>query len=228
MAKEKSDKDKEERKREKKERKEKRSEKDGVHKSKKEKKVTEAALAENDNVATKLLNKLEEEKPGSVAIKENGGVEVKVKTAPILGALVPFANPLADEKVGKKVLKSVKKGETALRPLMAEHALTHTLHNSRQEQIPQARRQRSRQISPQIHHARLFLQQRCPRRRYPCRRYLAHGCHIAYTGTLRGSWGSVYLCAVEGGVGSGGEYEEADECGDGQCEECMEEEGGGE
>ncbi|KAA6406890.1 MAG: H ACA ribonucleo complex subunit 2 [Lasallia pustulata] len=109
MAKEKSDKDKEERKREKKERKEKRSEKDGVHKSKKEKKVTEAALAENDNVATKLLNKLEEEKPGSVAIKENGGVEVKVKTAPILGALVPFANPLADEKVGKKVLKSVKK-----------------------------------------------------------------------------------------------------------------------
>lgn len=27
-----------------------------------------------------------------------------------IGALVPFANPLADEKVGKKVFKSVKKG----------------------------------------------------------------------------------------------------------------------
>ena len=123
MAKEKSEKDKEERKREKKEKKEKRSEKDGVHKSKKEKKVKEAALAENDNVATKLLNKLEEEKPGSMAMKENGNVEVKVKTAPLLGALVPFANPLADEKVGKKVLKSVKKGKTALQVLSCQITL---------------------------------------------------------------------------------------------------------
>ena len=149
MAKEKSDKDKEERKREKKEKKEKRSEKDGVHKSKKEKKVKEAALAEKENVATKLLNKLEEEKPGSVAIKEDGNVEVKVKTAPLLGALVPFANPLADEKVGKKVLKSVKKGKTALQlPLCYQKAPMYLLVTSCQKQIFEAWRQRSRQISP--------------------------------------------------------------------------------
>lgn len=107
MAKERSDKEVKE-KREKKEKKEKRSEKDGVHKSKKDKK--EKKPAENGDVVTKLLNTLEEEKPETFAIKENGDVEVKVKVAPPVGALVPFANPLADEKVGKKVLKSVKKG----------------------------------------------------------------------------------------------------------------------
>ncbi|MCJ1359367.1 MAG: snoRNA-binding protein [Icmadophila ericetorum] len=107
MAKEKSA-DKEERKKEKKE---KRSERDGVHKSskkdKKEKKISSAA--EDANVTTALLNHLEAEKPGSVVVKEDGDLQVKVKSAPLLGALVPFANPLADEKVGKKVLKSIKK-----------------------------------------------------------------------------------------------------------------------
>lgn len=111
MAKERSDKDREEKKRDKKEKKEKRSDRDGVHKSKKEKKIKEAALAENDNVATKTPIKVEEEKPGAASLKESADVEVKVKSAPLLGALVPFANPLADEKVGKKVLKSVKKGK---------------------------------------------------------------------------------------------------------------------
>lgn len=107
MAKERSDKGVKDKK-EKKEKKEKRSEKDGVHKSKKDKK--EKKPTENGDVVAKLLDTLEEEKPGTVAIKENGVVEVKVKAAPPVGALVPFANPLADEKVGKKVLKSVKKG----------------------------------------------------------------------------------------------------------------------
>ncbi|KAL6715574.1 snoRNA-binding protein [Lecanora helva] len=86
-------------------------------KEKKEKKEQEAAAeARGDEAAdvemtTQLLNTLEETKPGSVAIKEDttGDLEIKVKTAPLLGALVPFANPLADEKAGKKVLKSVKK-----------------------------------------------------------------------------------------------------------------------
>ena len=93
--------------------KEKRSEKDGVHKSKKQKKEKKplgAADAAESNVVTPLLNTLEDEKPGSVLVKEDADVEVKVKSAPLIGALVPFANPLADEKVGKKVLKSVKKG----------------------------------------------------------------------------------------------------------------------
>lgn len=126
MAKEKpTDPEKEAKKLAKAEKKAKRSETDGVHKSsksdkkekkdkkdKKEKKVGEAAG--DTEVTTKLLNTLEDAKPGSVAIKEdNGDLQVKVKTAPLLGALVPFANPLADEKVGKKVLKSVKKCECA-------------------------------------------------------------------------------------------------------------------
>lgn len=119
MAKEKSA-DKEERRKEKKEKnegKEKRSEKEGVHKSKKEKKERKPLAAvetKETNVATSLLNTLEDEKPKSVAVKENGDAVVNVKSAPLIGALVPFANPLADEKVGKKVLKSVKKGSDSL------------------------------------------------------------------------------------------------------------------
>lgn len=143
MAKEKST-DKEERRREKAVKKEKRSEKDGVHKSKKpdkkEKKL--AAAAEDIHVTTKLLNNLEDQKPGSVAVKVNGAVEVKVKSAPLLGALVPFANPLADEKVGKKVLKSVKKGKHASL-CWSQRQLTFCL-SSCQKQISETRRQRSR------------------------------------------------------------------------------------
>ncbi len=110
MGKEKSEKERQEKK-EKKEKKEKRSEKDGVHKSKKDKKEKKVPVTEQEEVTTQLLNTLEETNPGTVAIRENGDVEVKVKAAPLVGALVPFANPLADEKVGKKVLKSVKKGK---------------------------------------------------------------------------------------------------------------------
>lgn len=116
MAKESSrDPDREARKLAKAEKKAKRSEIDGIHKSKsdkKEKKEKKTAAAASDaEVTTKLLNAIEEDKPGSVAVREeNGDVQVKVKTEPLLGALVPFANPLADEKVGKKVLRSVKKG----------------------------------------------------------------------------------------------------------------------
>ncbi|KZF23659.1 L30e-like protein [Xylona heveae TC161] len=97
-------------KKERKEKKEKRSEKDGVSKSKKEKK--EKKLSENGDVTTALLNTLENEKPGSVAVDNDGDVIIHVDgegaAAPV-GALVPFANPLADEKATKKVLKSVKK-----------------------------------------------------------------------------------------------------------------------
>ena len=119
MGKEKpADSSKKEKKEHKKDRSQKRSSKDGVHKSskssKKDSKILVTATAAEEvseiDVTTKLLNTLEETKPGSIAIKENGAIEVKVKAAPLLGALVPFANPLADEKVGKKVLKSVKKG----------------------------------------------------------------------------------------------------------------------
>ena len=120
MAKEKStDPEKEARKLAKAEKKAKRSETDGVHKSKSDKKEKKekrtAAAASEADVTTKLLNAIEETNPGSVAVKEeNGNVKVDVKTQPLLGALVPFANPLADEKAGKRVLKSVKKGSLLL------------------------------------------------------------------------------------------------------------------
>ena len=111
--------EKKERKKDRKEKKEKRSEKEGVHKSKKDKKEKKEkkplAPTEDSNITTALLNTLEDEKPGSVAVKENEDIQIKVKSAPLLGALVPFANPLADDKVGKKVLKSVKKGISCLR-----------------------------------------------------------------------------------------------------------------
>ncbi|KAL9604050.1 MAG: hypothetical protein Q9219_000812 [cf. Caloplaca sp. 3 TL-2023] len=71
-----------------------------------------ADAAEDVHMTTQLLDTLEKEKPGTVAVKEDGDVETIVKNVdkPLLvGALVPFANPLADEKVGRKVLKGVKK-----------------------------------------------------------------------------------------------------------------------
>ena len=120
MAKEKpTDPDREAKKLARAEKKAKRSEIDGVHKSKSDKKEkrekTTAAAASDAEVTTKLLNTIEETKPGSLAVIEpNGDVKVKVKKESLLGALVPFANPLADEKVGKKVLKSVKKGRPSL------------------------------------------------------------------------------------------------------------------
>jgi H/ACA ribonucleoprotein complex subunit 2 len=40
--------------------------------------------------------------------------EKKSGAARPLGALVPFANPLADEKVAKKMFKGVKKGTTSM------------------------------------------------------------------------------------------------------------------
>ncbi|KAI4104787.1 MAG: hypothetical protein L6R37_003060 [Teloschistes peruensis] len=70
-----------------------------------------AEEAQDVDMTTSLLNTLQEEKPGTLVVKdEKGDLEIKIKQKPLIGALVPFANPLADEKVGKKVLKSVKKG----------------------------------------------------------------------------------------------------------------------
>lgn len=102
-------------KKERKEKKEKRSEADGVKKSKKEKK---SKLNEN-NIAAAIeeVNKpaAVEEESKELAVKEDLSVEIKP-----IGALVPFANPLADDKVAKKVFKSVKKG-TFSAILMPKH-----------------------------------------------------------------------------------------------------------
>lgn len=106
MAKEKSEK------RDKKEKKEKRSEKDGVKKDKKEKKSK--LNGENITAAIEEVTKIKAAKAESEEPEESTDVvladasdELAVKP---IGALVPFAAPLADDKVAKKVLKSVKKG----------------------------------------------------------------------------------------------------------------------
>ncbi|KAI9813407.1 MAG: snoRNA-binding protein [Pycnora praestabilis] len=111
MAKERSDKSEKKEKKDKKEKKEKRSEKDGVHKSKKDKKekVPVPDTEEDGDVTMALTDTLEEQTGGEVVVGKNGNGDVVVKASVPVGALVPFANPLADEKVGKKVLKSVKK-----------------------------------------------------------------------------------------------------------------------
>ncbi|KAK2746466.1 snoRNA-binding protein [Myotisia sp. PD_48] len=99
-------------KKEKKDKKEKRrSESDGVHKkTKKEKKSSEALEnAIEKDLATKTLEGLGLSEPTPM-VTDTEVVAVAVsETGTPIGALVPFANPLAEEKVAKKVLKSVKK-----------------------------------------------------------------------------------------------------------------------
>jgi H/ACA ribonucleoprotein complex subunit 2 len=97
---------------EKKEKKEKRKSVDasGVKKEKKEKRKSDA---------TAVLNAIEDAAPGAVAVDADGDVIVDASVvadessdaAIPIGALVPFANPLCDDKATKKVLKTVKKGE---------------------------------------------------------------------------------------------------------------------
>ena len=118
MAKEKADMSKEERKALKAAKKEaKASKPEGVtkpakedKKSKKEKtKLAERALKEIQNKPAASANGVESEEEAEDGEAEEVIVDKKGTTRPV-GALVPFANPLADEKVGKKVFKSVKKG----------------------------------------------------------------------------------------------------------------------
>ncbi|KAJ9194746.1 hypothetical protein DTO164E3_7167 [Paecilomyces variotii] len=104
MAKDRVDKEK---KREKKDKK--RAETDGVHKSKKDKKSKTLSEAAEKELTTKVLEGLDKADAAT-----NGDVEViqadamEVEARPV-GALVPFANPLVEDKTAKKVLKSVKK-----------------------------------------------------------------------------------------------------------------------
>lgn len=102
----------------KREKKEKRAEKDGVHKSKKDKKEkkekkdkTVLADAVEKELTTKVLEGIDEAVAAKTVV--NGAAEpeaMEVESRPV-GALVPFANPLVEDKSAKKVLKSVKKGK---------------------------------------------------------------------------------------------------------------------
>jgi H/ACA ribonucleoprotein complex subunit 2 len=121
-----------------KDKKTKRSDSDGVHKSKdvkKEKKTKSkkerVALAEkvanaveNGTVAVEGEKKEAEKEDEEMVLavksdaeddreKKEPREDKKPSTRPV-GALVPFANPLADEKVAKKIFKGVKKGEILL------------------------------------------------------------------------------------------------------------------
>lgn len=91
---------------EKKEKKEKRrSDVDGVKKSKKDKKRESLVNGDaEEDLTAKVLESLDK----APAADDQMDIDSEVKARPV-GALVPFANPLADEKVTKKVLKSVKK-----------------------------------------------------------------------------------------------------------------------
>lgn len=95
------------------EKKEKRAEKDGVHKVKKEKKEKKDKSALADAVAKEVGDDVMEglEQAGAATVKAE--VEIEAVDSPV-GAVVPFANPLVEDKQAKKVLKSVKKGMFSL------------------------------------------------------------------------------------------------------------------
>ncbi|KAJ5135516.1 uncharacterized protein N7515_004794 [Penicillium bovifimosum] len=90
------------------EKKEKRAEKDGVHKVKKEKKEKKdkTALVEavEKEIGSEAMEGLEQTSP---VVKGEADADATVERP--VGALVPFANPLVEDKQAKKVLKSVKK-----------------------------------------------------------------------------------------------------------------------
>ncbi|KAI1739006.1 L30e-like protein [Xylaria scruposa] len=93
---------------EKKEKKEKkRSDADGVGKVKKDKKDKKEKKEKLKSAVTAALEEENQEPAGDAPVS----VDEKTATAaaPVVGALVPFARPLADEKATKKVLKSVRK-----------------------------------------------------------------------------------------------------------------------
>lgn len=86
----------------------------GVSKSKSDKKDKKEKKSKREALAEKALNEVADT-PKAKAADDSDVEDSEKKTStndikPI-GALVPFANPLADEKVGKKVFKSVKKGK---------------------------------------------------------------------------------------------------------------------
>jgi H/ACA ribonucleoprotein complex subunit 2 len=98
---------------EEKKKKTKRSDENGVHKSK-DKKEKKEKKADRQALAERALNEVKSAPAAQVKSDDEGEIaETDAVAKGVLrpvGALVPFANPLADEKVAKKVFKSVKKG----------------------------------------------------------------------------------------------------------------------
>jgi H/ACA ribonucleoprotein complex subunit 2 len=101
-------KDKSEKKDKKEKKEKKRSETDGVHKSKKEKKEKKLSEVAEKELTAQVLEGLEQKDAAEEVVAVNGEV-----TETPIGALVPFANPLAEDKTAKKVFKTVKKGASS-------------------------------------------------------------------------------------------------------------------
>ncbi len=127
-----------------------------------------------------------------------------------IGALVPFANPLADEKVAKKVFKSVKKGMRD--PLSSLHlpSFRKLIPSSRRASHPKTRRQRSRQSAPQIPPIHTLRLDPPHRHRHPRRRHLPHGRDQPHPRPRRRPQYPIHLRDQPGGVGYCGHDEAAD------------------
>ena len=111
-------------KKEKKDKSAKRSEVDGVSKSSKTKSDKKDKKEKKDKLKTAVLNaalddKLQADAAAQSLDKAPEVTEVEVEdddgektTKHVVGALVPFARPLAEDKGTKKILKSVRKGKS--------------------------------------------------------------------------------------------------------------------
>lgn len=223
MAKERTVEEKAARKAEKKEKK--RSESEGVSKKskkdKKEKKSKSAVEDDEADPATAVLNALENEKPGSVAVDKDGDVVVamngdddkenKTTSKRPVGILVPFANPLADDKQVKRIFKAVKKGMGSHRSTCMDEDLTPS--HSECTKNPQARREGSQQVPPQVllRASDLFLDERSASRRRNRRRCIAYGRHHTSACTLRRSQCTIHLCLQQSRAGRGGQHKETHE-----------------
>lgn len=184
----------------------KRADTNGVHKSKKEKKSKEVkptAIEDGEDdlkTTTKLLKAIEKKEPISVKVQDEDEqlqvkkeVLVKENTVPLVGALVPFADPLVKDKSNKKVLKGIKKGGCISSPqylawslgrLVLERKITNKTVSSQQEWCPQARSERSRQSYPEKSHTTAYIYRPSIIDLHSGRRHFAHGCDKSYTGSL--------------------------------------------
>lgn len=142
---------------------------------------TPAAINEQPAATKKEKKSKKERKPAEdveeivpdTAKAEDGEENKKAEAVKLdipLAALVPFANPLCDEKAQKKVLKGVKKGKsrTFHHQSLSSPTRTNNSH-SRQTQGSETRRERMRENNPQIPYVlshRPAPRCRCPRCRH--------------------------------------------------------------
>ncbi|XDG04253.1 hypothetical protein ABKA04_003868 [Annulohypoxylon sp. FPYF3050] len=109
---------------EKKEKKDKkRSEVDGVSKVKKEKKEKKDKKEKLKHAAVAHVEgQLEADSAAPATAEKDDAVKDTEAVAPLVGALVPFAKPLADESATKKIMKTVRKCKSA-EPIPNSHSV---------------------------------------------------------------------------------------------------------